>query len=62
MHVLCFVHQKFMLVKLTSYQDPLNKLYGIRKNDFWDLRAVKRSREVRPYPLGPNIVCLRGGS
>jgi hypothetical protein len=34
MYVLCFVHQKFMLLKLTSYQDSLNKLYGIRKNDF----------------------------
>lgn len=51
-----------MLVKLTSYQDSLNKLYGIRMNVFWDLTSAKRSREVRSYLSGLYIVCLRGGS
>lgn len=41
-----FVHQMFMLVKLIGYQDPLNKLYGITKNSFWDLNSPKRSREA----------------
>lgn len=44
------------------YQYPLNKVYGIRKNDFWDLILPERSREVRAYTLGLNIVCFRGGS
>jgi hypothetical protein len=45
-----------------SAQDPLNKLYSIRKNDFSDLSPPVRSREIRPYASVANIVCLGSGS